>query len=234
MYLTENLRVAVARVALPQRERERERARLASPQLPSRPLPSNSQLERQVRATVRTADVLLRQAIGVPAHHEWSVDTECVNAAGGPLAVWDSCIAFRILKAFAPTLDAAARLADPQQRVVEICVMLPEQHYAVGPRVGTFGKHHGSRFAARLSVRSGPLGPGQGVEHVDAANRRLDGATLEGLVDAVAAVVNAALRSADLSANRSANRSEDRAADSLDDRTASHAVDHSANRPAHV
>ncbi|MGU7771970.1 hypothetical protein ACV229_17595 [Burkholderia sp. MR1-5-21] len=183
MYLTENLRVAVARVASPRVARALSRVQL----------PSNSQLERQVRATVRTADVLLRQAIGVPEHHEWSVDTDCLNAIGGPLAVWDSCIAFRISRAFAPTLDAAARARDPEQVAVEICLMLPEQHYAVGRRVGTFGKHHGSRFGARLSVQSGPQGPGQGVEHVDVTNRRLEGATLEGLVDEIAAVVNAAL-----------------------------------------
>ncbi|WP_322065001.1 hypothetical protein [Burkholderia ubonensis] len=159
------------------------------------PLPSGRQLERQVRATVRAADVLLRQAVRVPERHEWSIDTECVNAAGGPLAAWDACVTFRVLK----MSDAAAQGDDPDPFAIEIRLLLPEQAYVAGQRVGTFGRHHGSGFGATVSVTSALRHAGRRVEraeHVAADARRLHGATLEALVDTIALVVNAALRAA--------------------------------------
>ncbi|PAK12429.1 hypothetical protein [Burkholderia ubonensis] len=156
------------------------------------PLPSGKQLERQIRTTVRTADVLLRQAIRVPERHEWQVDTDCLNAAGGPLAAWDSCVTFRVLK----VCDAAAQCDDSGRFAIEIRLLLPEQAYLAGQRVGTFGRHHGCGFGASVSVTSELPQAGQHVELVAAPARRVQGATLEGLIDTIASAVNAALRAA--------------------------------------
>ena len=67
--------------AVPVVRPESRRVRTAS-------LPSGQQLARQLVTTVRVAEVLLHQAIVLPDRHQWSVDTERVDAAGGPLEAW--------------------------------------------------------------------------------------------------------------------------------------------------
>ncbi len=64
MYLTEEVRTA----------------RPASRRVRTASLPSGRQLARQLMTTVRVAEVLLHQAIVVPDGHQWSVDTERVDA----------------------------------------------------------------------------------------------------------------------------------------------------------
>ncbi|MCO8588465.1 hypothetical protein [Burkholderia multivorans] len=177
MYLTEEVHIArpVSR-----------RARVEA-------LPSGRQLARQIMMTVRAADVLLRQAIQVPDRHQWSVDTERVDAAGGPLAAWDSHVTFRVAKAFEPGVDANARAADPHQVAVEIRLFLPEQAYVAERRIGVFGRRHGNHFGATLSVTAGSQWGGRRLEFVPPPGRHVRGDTLEALVDAVAPIVNAAL-----------------------------------------
>ncbi|MCA3929249.1 hypothetical protein, partial [Burkholderia sp.] len=150
MYLTEDLQVA--------RPASR-RARTAS-------LPSGQQLARQLVTTVRVAEVLLHQAIVVPDGHQWSVDTERVEAAGGPLEAWETCVALRIGKMFAPAVNPAARVNDPGQVAVEIRLCLPEQAYVAERRVSIFGRRHGHRFGATLSVASGAQWGWRRTEHV--------------------------------------------------------------------
>ncbi|VWB66374.1 hypothetical protein BPS26883_03135 [Burkholderia pseudomultivorans] len=171
-------------------------ARPAARRAPAAALPSGRQLARQVMVTVRTADVLLRQAIRVPDHHQWSVDIERVDAAGGPLAAWDSYVTLRVAKAFAPGVDANARAGDPAQAAVEIRLSLPEQAYVSERRIGVFGRRHGHRFGATLSVVVGSQWGGRRTEHVPPAGRHVRGETLEALVDTVAGIVNAALGTA--------------------------------------
>ncbi|KVE05882.1 MULTISPECIES: hypothetical protein [Burkholderia] len=182
MYLTEEVRIA------------RPAARRAH----AAALPSGRQLARQLMVTVRAADVLLRQAIRVPDRHQWSVDAERVDAAGGPLAAWDSHVTFRIVKSLAPAFDADgdANAADPDQVAVEIRLFLPEQAYVAERRIGIFGRRHGQRFSATLSVTAGSQWGGRRSEHVPPAGRHVHGDTLEALVDTVAGIVNAALRAA--------------------------------------
>ncbi|MPV61021.1 hypothetical protein CFB46_21085 [Burkholderia sp. HI2761] len=177
MYLTEEVRIA------------RPAARRAH----AAALPSGGQLARQLTVTVRAADVLLRQAIRVPDRHQWSVDAERVDAAGGPLAAWDSHVTFRIVKVFAPAFDAHACAADPDQVAVEIRLFLPEQAYVAERRIGIFGRRHGQRFSATLSVTAGSQWGGRRSERVPPAGRHVHGDTLEALVDTVAGIVNAAL-----------------------------------------
>ncbi|MDR0241483.1 MAG: hypothetical protein LBJ65_07765 [Burkholderia sp.] len=186
MYLTEDL--PVARPA-------GRRVRTAS-------LPSGQQLARQLVTTVRVAEVLLHQSIVVPDGHQWSVDTERVDAAGGPLAAWETCVALRIGKVFAPTVSPASRVSDRDQVAVEIRLCLPEQEYVAERRVSIFGRRHGHRFGATLSVASGAQWGWQRTEHVPAEHKHVRGDTLEALVDAVAAHVNAALRAAGFGATR--------------------------------
>nr|WP_057926353.1 hypothetical protein [Burkholderia ambifaria] len=159
-------------------------------------LPSGRQLARQLLVTVRVADVLLRQAIRVPDRHQWSVDIERVDAAGGPLAAWDSHVMLRVAKAFAPSVDANVRAGDPDQVAVEIRLFLPEQAYLGEQRVGIFGRRNGKRFGATLSVTAGSQWGGRRNECVPHNGRHVHGDTLEALVDTVAAIVNAALLAA--------------------------------------
>jgi hypothetical protein len=159
-------------------------------------LPSSRQLARQLLVTVRAADVLLRQAIRLPDRHQWSVDIERVEAAGGPLAAWDSHVTFRIAKGFAPTVDADTRAGDPDQVAVDIRLFLPEQAYMGEQRVGIFGRRHGNRFGATLSVTAGSRWGGRRNECIPPAGRHVHGDTLEALVDTVAGIVNAALLAA--------------------------------------
>ncbi|AOI59255.1 hypothetical protein [Burkholderia diffusa] len=159
-------------------------------------LPSGTQLAQQLRVTVRAADVLLRQAIRLPDRHHWSVDLERVDAAGGPLAAWDSHVTLRIAKTFAPSVDANARASDPDQVAVEIRLFLPEQAYLREQRVGIFGRRHGNRFGATLSVTAGSQWGGRRIECIPPAGRYVHGDTLEALVDRVAGIVNAALLAA--------------------------------------
>ncbi|MCA3823959.1 MAG: hypothetical protein IOB05_12865 [Burkholderia sp.] len=186
MYLTEDLQVA--------RPASR-RARTAS-------LPSGQQLARQLVTTVRVAEVLLHQAIVVPDGHQWSVDTERVEAAGGPLEAWETCVALRIGKMFAPAVNPAARVNDPGQVAVEIRLCLPEQAYVAERRVSIFGRRHGHRFGATLSVASGAQWGWRRTEHVMPESRHVRADTLEALVDAVAAHVNEALGAAGFGATR--------------------------------
>lgn len=167
-------------------------ARSASRRVRAVTLPSGTQLARQLLMTVRAADVLLRQAIRLPDRHQWSVDLERVDAAGGPLAAWDSHVTFRIAKVFAPTVDAQTRAGDPEQVAAEIRLSLPEQAYLGDERVGIFGRRHGNRFGATLSVTAGSQWGGRRHEYVPPAARHVHGDTLEALVDAVAGIVNAA------------------------------------------
>ncbi|EMN1926196.1 hypothetical protein RVV18_000556 [Burkholderia ambifaria] len=159
-------------------------------------LPSGRQLARQLLVTVRAADVLLRQAIRLPDRHQWSVDIERVDAAGGPLAAWDSHVTFRVAKVFEPGVDANTRAGDPEQVAVEIRLFLPEQAYMGEQRVGIFGRRHGNRFGATLSVTAGSQWGGRRNECVPPATRHVYGDTLEALVDTVAGIVNAALLAA--------------------------------------
>jgi hypothetical protein len=180
MYLTEEVRTA----------------RPASRRARAAVLPSGRQLARQIMMTVRAADVLLRQTVHVPERHEWSVDIERVEAAGGPLAAWDSHVTFRIGKTCMSDVDANARAADPQQIAVEIRLFLPEQAYVGEQRIGVFGRRHGNRFGATMSVTAGSQWGGRRNEYVPPAVRHVHGDTLEALVDTVAAIVNTALRGA--------------------------------------
>ncbi|BBA40196.1 MULTISPECIES: hypothetical protein [Burkholderia] len=175
--------------AVPVARPESRRARTVS-------LPSGQQLARQLVTTVRVAEVLLHQAIVVPARHQWSVDTERVDAAGGPLAAWETCVTWRIGKVFASTVTPAARVNDRDQVAVEIRLYLPEQDYVAGRHVNTFGLRHGNAFCATLSVASGAQWSWQRKEHVAPEHRHVRGDTLEALVDTVAANVNAALGAA--------------------------------------
>ncbi|WP_423395350.1 hypothetical protein [Burkholderia sp. LMG 21824] len=177
-------------------------ARPASRRVPTASLPSGQQLARQLVTTVRVAEVLLHQAIVVPDGHQWSVDTERVDAAGGPLAAWETCVTWRIGKVFAATVSPAARVNDRDQVAVEIRLCLPEQDYVAGRRVSTFGRCHGNRFGATLSVASGAQWGWQRKEHVAPEHAQLRGDTLEALVDAVVANVNAALAAAGFGATR--------------------------------
>ncbi|WP_069704406.1 hypothetical protein [Burkholderia seminalis] len=186
MYIPEEVRVA--------RPASR-RARTAS-------LPSGQQLARQLLTTVRVAEVLLHQAIVLPPRHQWSVDTERVDAIGGPLAAWETCVIWRIGKVFGATVSPAARVNDPVQVAVEIRLYLPEQAYVAGQRVSVFGRRHGHRFGAMLSVASGAQWGGRRSEHVAPEHRYVCGDTLEALVDAIAAHVNAALGAAGFGATR--------------------------------
>ncbi|RKU03971.1 hypothetical protein C7H84_06865 [Burkholderia sp. Nafp2/4-1b] len=156
-------------------------------------LPSGPQLARQLLVTVRAADVLLRQAIRLPDRHQWSVDLERVDAAGGPLAAWDSHVTLRIAKVFEPSVDANARAGDPDQVTVEIRLSLPEQAYMGEQRVGIFGRRHGNRFGATLSVTAGSQWGARRNECIPPAGRHVHADTLEALVDTVAGIVNAAL-----------------------------------------
>ncbi|QTD93239.1 hypothetical protein [Burkholderia anthina] len=180
MYLTEEVRTA---------RPAGRRVRVAT-------LPSGRQLARQLMVTVRTADVLLRQAIRMPDRHQWSVDIERVEAAGGPLAAWDSHAMFRIARAFEPGIDANARAGDPDRIAVEIRLFLPEQAYLGEQCVGIFGRRHGNRFGATLSVTAGSQWGGRRNECIPPAGRHVRGDTLEALVDTVAGIVNAALPAA--------------------------------------
>ncbi|WP_175855104.1 hypothetical protein [Burkholderia anthina] len=180
MYLTEDVRTA---------RPAGRRVRVAT-------LPSDGQLARQLRVTVRAADVLLRQAIRMPDRHQWSVDLERVDAAGGPLAAWDSHVTFRIARVFEPAVDANARAGDPDQVAVDIRLFLPEQAYLGERRVGIFGRRHGNRFGAMLSVTAGSQWGGRRNECIPPAGRHVHGDTLEALVDTVAGIVNAALLTA--------------------------------------
>ncbi|KHK56536.1 hypothetical protein PI86_12745 [Burkholderia sp. A9] len=175
------------------RTEEVRTARPASGRARGVTLPSGPQLARQLLMTVRAADVLLRQAIRLPDRHQWSVDIERVDAAGGPLAAWDSHVTLRIAKAFAPSVDANTRAGDPDQVAVEIRLFLPEQAYMGEQRVGIFGRRHGNRFGATLSATAGSQWGGRRHECIPPAGRHLHGDTLEALVDTVAAIVNAAL-----------------------------------------
>ncbi|WP_175965478.1 hypothetical protein [Burkholderia sp. BCC0322] len=177
-------------------------ARPASGRVRTASLPSGQQLARQLVTTVRVAEVLLHQAIVVPDGHQWSVDTERVDAAGGPLAAWETCVTWRIGKVFAATVSPAARVNDRDQIAVEIRLCLPEQDYVAGRRVSTFGRCHGNRFGATLSVASGAQWGWQRKEHVAPEHAQVRGDTLEALVDAVAANVNAALAAAGFGATR--------------------------------
>ncbi|HDR9488410.1 TPA: hypothetical protein QDC20_007480 [Burkholderia aenigmatica] len=177
-------------------------ARTESRRVRTASLPSGQQLARQLVTTVRVAEVLLHQAIVVPDGHQWSVDTERVDAAGGPLAAWETCVTWRIGKVFAPTVNPAARVNDPGQVAVEIRLYLPEQDYVAERRVSTFGRRHGNRFGATLSVASGAQWGWQRTEHVAPERTQVRGDTLEALVDAVAANVNAALGAAGFGATR--------------------------------
>lgn len=182
-----------------------EEVRLARPanrSVRTASLPSGRQLARQLVTTVRVAEVLLHQAIVVPDGHQWSVDTESVDAAGGPLAAWETCVTLRIGKAFAPAVSPAGRVNDPDQVSVEIRLCLPEQAYLDERRVSIFGRRHGNRFGATLSVTSGAQWGRQRAEHVAPEHAHVRGDTLEALVDAVAANVNAALASAGFGATR--------------------------------
>ncbi|RQR29868.1 MULTISPECIES: hypothetical protein [unclassified Burkholderia] len=170
--------------------------RPASGRLRAVTLPSGGQLARQLLVTVRTADVLLRQAIRVPDRHHWSVDIERVDAAGGPLAAWDSHVTLRIAKAFAPSVDANTRAGDPDQVAVDIRLFLPEQAYLGEQRVGIFGRRHGNRFGATLSVTAGSQWGGRRNECIPPNGRHVHGNTLEALVDTVAGIVNAAMLAA--------------------------------------
>ncbi|HDR9498896.1 hypothetical protein LGM57_16140 [Burkholderia cepacia] len=165
-------------------------------------LPSGQQLARQLMTTVRVAEMLLHQAIVVPDRHQWSVDTERVDAAGGPLAAWERDVTWRIGKVFAATVSPAARVNDRDQVAVEIRLCLPEQDYVAGRRVSTFGRRHGNRFGATLSVASGAQWGWQRAEHVAPEHTQVCGDTLEALVDQVAANVNAALGAAGFGATR--------------------------------
>lgn len=165
-------------------------------------LPSDRQLARQLVTTVRVAEMLLHQAIVVPDGHQWSVDTERVDAAGGPLAAWENCVTLRIGKVFAPAVSPAARVNDPDQVAVEIRLCLPEQEYVSERRVSIFGCRHGNRFGATLSVASGPQWGWRRAEHVAPENMHVRADTLEALVDAAAATVNAALCAAGYDATR--------------------------------
>jgi hypothetical protein len=158
-------------------------------------LPSNTQLERQLFATVRTADVLLRQGIGVPDGHQWSVNDDLSNVMGGPLVAWNSGVWFCIRKKCAPNNDAAA-LGKDREVAVDICLFLPEQQYVRGQRVRTFGRGRGCRFGASLSVKSDVqfVSRCHDTDRLDEANCQLKAETLEGLVDAVAKIVNVALQ----------------------------------------
>ncbi|CAB3755848.1 hypothetical protein GQ57_38345 [Burkholderia sp. MSh2] len=186
MYLTEA--VHVARPA-------GRRVRTAS-------LPSGQQLARQLVTTVRVAEVLLHQAIAVPDGHQWSVDTERVDAAGGPLEAWETCVTLRIGKVFAPAVSPAARVNDRDQVAVDIRLCLPEQDYVAERRVSTFGRCHGNRYGATLSVASGAQWGWQRTEHVAPEHMHVYADTLEALVDAVAAHVNTALGAAGFDAPR--------------------------------
>lgn len=159
-------------------------------------LPSGTQLAQQLRVTVRAADVLLRQAIRLPERHHWSVDLERVDAAGGPLTAWDSHVTLRIAKAFASSVDANTRAGDPDQVAVDIRLLLPEQAYLGEQRVGIFGRRHGNRFGATLSVTAGTRWGGRRNECIPSTGRHVHGDTLEALVDTVAGIVNAALLAA--------------------------------------
>jgi hypothetical protein len=145
---------------------------------------------------VRTADVLLRQVIDVPDGHQWSVNDDLMNVMGGPLVAWDSGVRFCIRKKSAPSINAAA-LRKEREVAVDICLFLPEQQYVIGQRVRTFGRGRGCRFGARLSVKSGVQLNSHcpDTDRLDEANCRLKAETLEGLVDAIAKIVNVALQS---------------------------------------
>ncbi|AXF24619.1 hypothetical protein CUJ89_30605 [Burkholderia pyrrocinia] len=171
-------------------------ARPASRRVRTASLPSGQQLARQLVTTVRVAEVLLHQAIVVPHGHQWSVDTERADVAGGPLAAWETCVTWRIGKVFAAAVSPAARANDPRQVAVEIRLYLPEQEYVDERRVSIFGRHNGNWFGATLSVASGAQWGWQRAEHVAPEHRHVRGDTLEALVDAVAAHVNAALDAA--------------------------------------
>ncbi|KAG8149996.1 hypothetical protein [Burkholderia catarinensis] len=165
-------------------------------------LPSGQQLARQLVATVRVAEVLLHQAIVVPDGHQWSVDTDRADMAGGPLVAWETCVTWRIGKVFAPAVSPAARVNDPGQVAVEIRLCLPEQEYVAERRVSIFGHRHGNGFGAMLSVASGPQWSWRRTEHVVPEHRHMRADTLEALVDAIAANVNAALGAAGFGATR--------------------------------
>lgn len=177
-------------------------ARPASRRARTASLPSGQQLARQLLTTVRVAEVLLHQAIVLPPRHQWSVDTERVDAIGGPLEAWETCVAWRIGKTFGAAVSPAARVNDPGQVAVEIRLYLPEQAYVAERRVNIFGRRHGHRFGATLSVASGAQWGWQRAEHIAPEQRRVCGDTLEALVDAVAANVNAALAAAGFGATR--------------------------------
>ncbi|WP_321783761.1 hypothetical protein [Burkholderia pyrrocinia] len=177
-------------------------ARPASRRVRTASLPSGQQLARQLMTTVRVAEVLLHQAIVVPDGHQWSVDTERVDADGGPLAAWERCVTLRIGKVFAPAVSPASRVNDPGQVAVEIRLCLPEQAYLDERRVSIFGRRHGKRYGAMLSVASGAQWGWQRAEHVAPEHAQVRGDTLEALVDAVAANVNAALTAAGFGATR--------------------------------
>lgn len=68
--------------------------------------------------------------------------------------------------------------------------------------MSTFGRRHGNRFGATLSVASGAQWGWQRTEHVAPERTQVRGDTLEALVDAVAANVNAALGAAGFGATR--------------------------------
>ncbi|QVN20128.1 hypothetical protein [Burkholderia pyrrocinia] len=186
MYLTEEVHVA----------------RPASRRVRTASLPSGRQLARQLVTTVRVAEMLLHQSIVVPDGHQWSVDTERVDADGGPLAAWERCVTLRIGKVFAPAVSPASRVNDPGQVAVEIRLCLPEQAYLDERRVSIFGRRHGKRYGATLSVASGAQWGWQRAEHVAPEHAQVRGDTLEALVDAVAANVNAALTTAGFGATR--------------------------------
>ncbi|MFP3561054.1 hypothetical protein SB861_62285, partial [Paraburkholderia sp. SIMBA_049] len=88
---------------------------------------------------------------------------------------------------------ANTRAGDPDQVAVEIRLFLPEQAYMGEQRVGIFGRRHGNRFGATLSVTAGSQWGGRRNECVPPAGRHVHGDTLEALVDTVAGIVNAAL-----------------------------------------
>ena len=93
------------------------------------------------------------QAIVLPDRHQWSVDTERVDAAGGR-SRRETCVTWRIGKVFASTVSPAARVND-REVAVEIRLYLPEQDYVAGRHVNTFGLRHGNAFGATLSVAAG-------------------------------------------------------------------------------
>ncbi|WP_322087790.1 hypothetical protein [Burkholderia sp. BCC1999] len=177
-------------------------ARPANGRFRTASLPSGQQLARQLVTTVRVAEMLLHQAIVVPDRHQWSVDTERVESAGGPLTAWETCVIWRIGKVFAATVSPAARINDRDQVAIEIRLCLPEQDYVAERRVSTFGRRHGNRFGATLSVASGAQWGWQRTEHVAPEHAQVRGDTLEALVDRVAANVNAALGAAGFGATR--------------------------------